>query len=297
MVAGSKNTAFTGCTRAVVGVYRGCVPSSIPFVVVFSDIDDVFADAHTAYDTAASVLAQLGQDEAALVLCSSRTRAQLDLIQQRLSIRHPFICEYGRAVGVPVSYFDFEIPHLHSRGSCEAIEFGRPYADVVDVLHRTAERLDIRVVGFSDMSIGDVARELHVPLLEARLAKLREYVEPFRVLNPNPGDRERLFKALRGVRLQCTIGDRFDYVGSPIDLSAGVNLLNNLYKAAHGTILRAAFSHVPREQGALQRVDRYFVQSPQEGGAAPIGVADWADAIVGAVRQLQRRRWPASHFG
>ena len=43
-----------------------------------------------------------------------------------------------------------------------------------------AER--VRVVGFSDMTVGDVAEECGLPVLDAQLAKLREFDEPFRLL-------------------------------------------------------------------------------------------------------------------
>ena len=65
------------------------------------------------------------------------------------------------------------------------VEFGKPYAEVVALLHRAADRLGIKVVGFSDLSVEDVAIDCDPPLLQARLAGLRKYNEPFRVVNGN----------------------------------------------------------------------------------------------------------------
>ena len=61
------------------------------------------------------------------------------------------------------------------------IQFGRPNAEVVTALHHLAGRLGVSVLGFSDMSVAEVALDYEVPLLQARLAKLRDYSELFRV--------------------------------------------------------------------------------------------------------------------
>ena len=74
-------------------------------------------------------------------------------------------------------------------------------------MHGAAARLGIEVVGFSDMSVEDVAIECDLPLLRARLAKLREYTEPFRVVNARPSMLPRLARALRAAGLDCISRD------------------------------------------------------------------------------------------
>ena len=61
----------------------------------------------------------------------------------------------------PRGYFGFDVPGARDLAGYEAVEFGRPYAEVVQTLHRTAERLAIDIVGFSDMSVEEVARDCH----------------------------------------------------------------------------------------------------------------------------------------
>src|SRR6185437_13348326 len=111
------------------------------------------------------------------------------------------------------------------------------YSDVVDLLHRTADRLRIEVVAFSDMSIEEVARECGLPLLQARLAKLRDYEELFRFVDPGSAGRSRLFKALEGVNLRGRKGGRFDRVGAPVDGAGGVSLLTSLYRRGRGDVV------------------------------------------------------------
>ena len=76
-------------------------------------------------------------------------------------------------------------------------------------LRRTADRLRIDIVVFSDMSVEDVARECDQPLLQARLAKLREYSERFLVLDSVEKTRKRLFGALKSEGLRCIPLERY----------------------------------------------------------------------------------------
>ena len=155
-------------------------------ILIFSEVDGVLRDPSVdSLAPAAHILAELAGDEVSLVLCSSKTRAELEQIQQELGIRHPFVSENGGALFIPPAYFDFAVPHAQDIAGYQAVEFGRPYADVVDTLHRTADQTGVEVLGFSDMTIEDVARECDVTLLQARLAKLREYDEPFRMVDPS----------------------------------------------------------------------------------------------------------------
>ena len=61
----------------------------------------------------------------------------------------------------------------------------------------TCRGLNMEVVRLAELSIEEVARELRVAIVEAQLAKLREYTELFRIVDEKDAMRSRLFKALR----------------------------------------------------------------------------------------------------
>jgi hypothetical protein len=50
-----------------------------------------------------------------------------------------------------------------------------------------------------------------------RLAEFREYDEPFRVVNPTPANRDRLFRCLHSARLICTYRGIYDHVGALVN--------------------------------------------------------------------------------
>jgi predicted mannosyl-3-phosphoglycerate phosphatase (HAD superfamily) len=258
--------------------------------VVFSHVDAVLMHPRDGLFTVArNILRQFAADDVAIVLCSSKTRAELEYIQQTLGIADPFICENGAASFIPDGYFDADIPGARELSGYQAVEFGRTYADVVGVLRRTTERLRIRILGFSEMSIDDVARECGLPLLQARLAKLREYEERFKVLDPDPAASHRLRKAMSGSHLRCVEADPFDYVGAPVDHRLGVNMLNGLYRRARGSVLTIGVTESGGEDGLETLVDQVNEIPEGDFTAGTLTVVEWARAVGDAVRDVRRQ--------
>lgn len=276
-----------------------------PSILVFCDLDDTLFEPHTFSVDASTqrALDHVEREHLPLVFCSSRTRAELELIQQELGINQPFICENGAAVFVPRGYFGFKLAQAIDVAGYEVVEFGKPYADVVASLHRAADRLDIEVTGFSDMSVEDVALDCDLPLLQARLAKLREYTEPFRVVDAKPGALPRLFRALGAAGLGCTSRGRYHHVGA-IRRDIGGQFLRGLYRREFGEVVTVAFgdhrgagqllrhADIPLvvQSGASDETTHLLADVP----AARLSVADsvgaWAEVILEIAGASQRSR-------
>jgi len=263
-------------------------------LVVFADIDGVLGDQHvgTFFADAAATLRPLRRDDAPLVLCSDRTRAEIEAIQQRIGIRHPFVCEGGGAVFIPGDYFGFHVSGVRDLAGYHAVEFGRPYAEVVEILHRTADRMGIDISGFSDMSVEEVAQDCHVPLLEARLAKLLEYGERFRVLDSNESTRSRLVRALNATRLRCVTGRRYDYVGAPVDTSTGVTLLCRLYQYADEGVVTVGIGGRIADDTLPPALDRRVTVSHDDPATGGVNAVSWAETIVGIAEDLRHHESP-----
>ncbi len=272
-------------------------------IVVFSDVDGVVsASAAPAFAAAARTLKRLAREDVGLVFCSSRTRAELEHTWQELGGCHPFISERGGAVFIPDQSFAFDVSTARDIAGYRAVEFGRPYADIVDTLRSTAQRLRIKVRGFNDMSVEEVAWRCQLSLLQARLAKLREYGELFRIADSSPATRNRLFKGLHAAHLRGVTAGRFDHVGAAVDTALGVDLLCTLYRRAYGPLLTVGLADAMSELAFLQLVDYpVFVQSRETNTTPPIlermprvrvthavDVAAWAHAILDIVQELRR---------
>ena len=269
-------------------------------LVVFTDLDGSLLD-HESYSfaPAAEALALLAAQGIPLVLCSSKTRAEIEMLQQDLGVAHPFVSENGGALFLPRRYFPFPISDGRSIAGYQAIEFGLPYYRLVETLHRVASDLNIPVVGFSDMSTEEVAKDCKLPLMTARLAKLREYDEPFRILDSGLADRSRLFKALHRAGLHFTRGGRYHHLTGVTDKGLGVRTLKSLYRQAWGKVVAVGLGDSLNDLSLLQEADiPIVVQNPANDATARLlrkvptarltsapGPQGWNEIILKVVKQ------------
>ena len=242
----------------------------------------VFADADALPDGALDLLAR---ERIALVLSSSDTRAELELRRQDLGVGDPFLSETGSAMFVPPGYFGFQTPGARKVAAYEAVEFGRRYEDVTRTLHRVAARLDIDVVGFSDMSVDEVGRDCGLPLMRARLAKLREYQEVFRLRTPDAAQRMRLRKALQGARLRSVGCGRYDRVGTVFGPDRGITLLTRLYRLAGPTLSVGVTPGAP-DRAFRRAVDRCVAIPLDKFESWREGPVEWTQILVEWLRKL-----------
>jgi mannosyl-3-phosphoglycerate phosphatase family protein len=252
--------------------------------IVFADIDSAPpVRLFDRGDRLATLLESLAVRRIMLVLCSRRTRAEVESVRQDLGIFHPFVSENGAAAFVPERYFGSELDSTRKVGGYQAIEFGSPYEQVVDTLRRVADRLGLRVQGFHDMSVEQVSREHGLSLLEARLAKLREYSEPFRLLSANPVAEYRLLKALGAAGLACVTLGPFHHAGTVPGAGAAAAVLTTLYRIAFGSIVTAAVGDGTTAADIAPRVD---MRLEMPGG----GPVEWLEAIVRNIDIMREAR-------
>lgn len=202
-----------------------------PFLVVITDLDGTLLDHETyGYEAARQTLDLLARTGVPVVLCSSKTQAEIAALQRELAIRHPCVSENGGALFIPDDYFPF-LPSIVRRvQGGVAVEFGSPYRDVVAALHAVATRLRTTVVGFNDMTAEEIAELCNLSLAQARLAKLREYDEPFRIVHAAPATRARLRAALHARGFRHSRGSRFDHVTGATDKGMPLAALRTLYQ-------------------------------------------------------------------
>src|SRR5512146_373029 len=279
------------------------------FLVVFSDLDGTLLDHDTySFQAARAALEELARARVPLVLCSSKTRAEIEQLRPQLALGHPFISENGGALFVPEGYFPFATGGVRRWPACEAIEFGTPYHALVTALREAADTLRIPVVGFSDMSVEEVARLCGLPLLQARLAKLREYDEPFRIIDPSPRTRSRLLRALHRRGLRCTRSSRFEHLTGRTDKGVAVAALRALYeRAVEEPVVTIGLGDSLSDLPLLRAVDIPIIVDNQDAGASDRllrkvptarltdkqGPSAWSEAISTALERLQVKAMPS----
>ena len=74
--------------------------------VVFSDLDGTLLDENYSFEVAQPVIARLKALNVPIVLCSSKTRLEIEYFRTKMGINDPFISENGAAIFVPSGYFE-----------------------------------------------------------------------------------------------------------------------------------------------------------------------------------------------
>jgi mannosyl-3-phosphoglycerate phosphatase len=233
-------------------------------IVIYTDLDGTLLD-HSSYSfTEASPALHLAKSQGVpVILCSSKTRAEIEVIRRRLTLGHPFVVENGGAIYIPKSYFSEPIPASITRDDFCVVELGIPYSRLVSALDKLAGELGLEVKGFHQMSVEEVATECGLPLEAARQAKLREYDEPFTIKNANEDTLERVSKAAISLGLALTRGGRYFHLLGGNDKGPPVALLTTLFHRQNSKLFTIGLGDSRNDLAMLQEVDcPILVQKP-----------------------------------
>lgn len=264
-------------------------------LVIFTDLDGTLLDYESySFEAARPALEALRDREVPLVICSSKTRAEIERYREKLENAHPFICENGGAIFIPRGYFGFSIkcapPDIVRDENYCAIVLGAPYPRLRHVLEDLRDQgFDVR--GFGDMTAREVAETAGMSLEEARLAKQREFDEPF-VLRGSEAEADALFYAIEARGLRHTEG-RFFHIMGDSDKGMAVEILTEFFRKRDSGLVTAALGDSPNDIPMLAKVDHpIIVEKPGVGHdprievrglvrAEGVGPAGWSRAVLG----------------
>ena len=225
--------------------------------VVITDLDGSLLDADTySWDAARPAIAQLKKAGIPLILCSSKTRAEIEEWRRELDNTDPFIVENGGALVVPNGYFPFRPWFSKESGACHVVELGARYSELVLALQRTAASTGCVVSGFSQLSAGEIAGKTGLSLKQAQWAKQREYDEAFEVIS---GDQDALLSAIDAAGYHWTSGGRFFHITGKSDKGLAVMLLLRLYWQIHKTVISIGLGDSLNDAEFLSAVDIPFI--------------------------------------
>ncbi|MFB3829208.1 MAG: HAD-IIB family hydrolase [Bryobacteraceae bacterium] len=247
--------------------------------LVISDLDGTLLDStNYSNDAARRAIDELRRRFIPLVLCTSKTRAEVEYWRERLNNPHPFIVENGGAVYIPKGYFPFPVSGAVERDDYDVVELGTPYGRLAQELRAISRESSCAALGFADMSVADVSLKTGLPVRQAELAKRREYDEPFEILGAGT---YRLLDCITAHGLHWTRGDRFYHITGNNSKAEASRRLVALYRQAFGTVSTIGLGDGHNDTGLLREVDfPVVVLSP------------FAPALVRAVPRSTVSRFP-----
>jgi mannosyl-3-phosphoglycerate phosphatase len=263
--------------------------------VIYSDLDGCLLDRESyEFEPARPALEHLKRRGTPVVLCSSKTQAEVEFHREILGLADPFIVENGGAILIPEGYFP--VPHAfrHSAGDYGMIELGVPYVRLTQALSEIRRSTGFDLHGFAGMSPEEVAFFTGLDLEAARRAKARRYDEPF-VADLSPQQIDRLTFEIRKRGLILSRGGRFYHLTGRNTKGLAVVLLSLLYRSDSPDLITVGLGDGPNDLSMLERVDfpvvipreRFLVDTalmgrPWHVAPAP-GPEGWAAAIQAAI--------------
>lgn len=222
-----------------------------------TDLDGSLLDHQDySFDAARPSLALIRQRRIPLVLCSSKTRAEMEVLQRELELDDPFICENGAAICTP-------------QGEAVSVEALAPArSEVLSVLATLRDERGFRFTGFNDLGVEEIAALTGLSSGAAALAAAREYSEPLRWEDSEERKREFL-ACLQDHGLVALQGGRFLSVAGPGDKGLALQHLRKHY-ASDAVVI--ALGDSPNDESMLAAADiAVIIRSERSESLAPKG--------------------------
>lgn len=266
-------------------------------LIIFTDLDGTLLDSDYSFRRALPALKLIKEKGIPLVICSSKTRIEIEHCRKRLKNEHPFVSENGGGI-----YFSKELRIMNyelrvTKGKdYNVIKLGASYADLRNALQELrSEGFDVN--GFGDMSVDEVVELTGLKPADAKRAKQRDYDEPF-VFYGDKKNEARLKRRIKAKGFNYTQGEYLHIIGDS-DKGRAVAILKGLYSGKYGKIFTAALGDSPNDIEMLRNVDYRVLVKKKDGKydsrirvgnlvkADGIGPEGWNSAVIQLIGKLK----------
>lgn len=241
--------------------------------ILFTDLDGTFLN-HDDYrfDASHEALARIKELRIPLIFTTSKTKAEVERLQQQVGICEPFIVENGAALFIPRGYQGFLLPELQNYEDKKILIFGQPYKKVLEFYRLYRE--EFGMIGFSDMSDVELADLTGLTPTAVLLSKQREFTEPFILKDARQID--ELQRLAHCYELKITTGGRFYHLmGETQDKGIAVMDTIALFEQLYETKIHSiALGDSENDLPMLESVDNPIVIQKPNGSYLEIGLAN-----------------------
>lgn len=267
------------------------------FLLIYTDLDGTLLDQETySFDPALPAINALKEKSIPLILCTSKTRSEIEKIRAKLNNTHPFISENGGAIFIPLDYFTHRFPFTRKDSNYHIIELGTSYKKLREVLSEMQAILPDQIKGFGDLSSKEVADLCGFSLSQAQLAKKREYDEPFILDDENTEERIKEMAGQAGLKI--TRGGRFYHLIGNNDKGKAVSRLRDVYRDKFENLKTVAIGDSLNDLPMLRAADFPVLVQKPDGSydpsvkldnlilASDTGPSGWNDAVLSLIDRL-----------
>lgn len=258
--------------------------------IIFTDLDGTLLDHNTySFKKAVPALRLIKKKKIPLIICTSKTKAEIEYYKKKLKNKDPFIVENGGAIFIPKNYFDFKFKYNKKDKKYHIIELGTDYKKLLKIIKKIKDK-GIKINNFKNMSLKELSKDTKLPLTKTKLAKNRNYDEPFKILNKK--DKSKVMKIIKQNKLKCVKGGRYYHLIGNNDKGKAVNILKKLFKKQFKNTKTYAFGDSKNDFDMLNVVDEpYLVKKPDKKYASEkykkakgIGPNGWNKTILKIIK-------------
>lgn len=255
--------------------------------VIFTDLDGTLIDRDTySYKAARGALNLIKSKKIPLVICTSKTRAEIEYYRKKLRNKDPFISENGGAIFIPRGYFKFRFKYNKKDNKYYIIKLGTEYKKLIAVMKKIKNN---NIIGFNDMSVKEIAEDTGLSLNQAKLAKKREFDEAFKILEKR---KKTILKLIKKHNLNYTMGGRYYHLMGKSDKGKAVKILTRLFKRGFGKVKTVGLGDSENDFEMLDKTDVGYLVQRNNGSYASekykkgkgIGPVGWNKIIKGVLK-------------
>lgn len=237
-----------------------------------------------------------------VVLCTSKTRAELRALRRELGGPHIAIVEDGAGILVPPGIAPaLRLPGARRVRDGRLVRLAPAYATIRRAVAALRRATGGAAVGFGDMTVAEVAAATGLSPSAARLARRREFDEPFFFLRDVARHARGLARFAARRRLRVTRGGRLWHLHGRTDKGRATRLARELLERVHGALAIIALGDSPLDAPMLREADLPIIVPRPDGSADPElrrrlrrarvapapGPAGWAKAVTRAMQELR----------
>jgi len=267
--------------------------------IIFTDLDGTLLNDEYSFDSALPALTFIEKYNIPLVICSSKTRSEIELYRVKLNNDHPFICENGGGIFIPIGYFGpnviFSAHRRTLNNQYDVITLGANYSDLREALIKLRKE-GFSIKGFGDMSAEEISQAMGLTIEESEMAKQRDFDEPF-LYEDKEQKIDDLLNSIKQKGLNATKGRIYHLLGQN-DKGKAVSILTDLYKPKYRSVTTIGVGDSPNDIPMLEKVDIPIIVQKPDGTyddsitipnpirAQGIGPSGWNAAMISLISKL-----------
>jgi mannosyl-3-phosphoglycerate synthase len=223
--------------------------------VVFTNLEGTLLHPLTdSYTQALDTIRLLQGKRVPIIFCSAKTRSEQQVYREELNINEPFILERGGAIFIPKEYFHLPFTYDRIVQDYLIIELGLPYQEIRRRLKSIQRDTAIKIIGFGDMSVEEIARSTGLNLGLSEFMKQREYSEIIDIKG-NKKEIELILKKIDESGLKYTIRGKIYEINSGNNEGKAVQVLTTLFKMNFDNVFTLGIANDESSTAMLAAVD------------------------------------------